>query len=46
MGGLFVVLEKIQEEAVYDNKTIAARSFGSFSTAPKSVFGLLIRIKK
>ena len=42
-GRLFAVLEKIQEEAIRGNETIAARFFGSASTTPKSVFGLLIR---
>lgn len=42
-GRLFAVLEKVQEESIKSNETIAARFFGSASTTPKSVFGLLIR---
>lgn len=42
-GRLFAVLEKIQEDAIGGNETIASRFFGSASTAPKSIFGMLIR---
>lgn len=42
-GRLFAVLEKLQQEATNSNETIASRFFGSASTAPSSVFGLLIK---
>jgi CRISPR-associated protein Csd1 len=42
-GRLFAVLEKIQVEAIHANETIAARFFGSASTVPKSIFGMLIQ---
>ncbi|MEK5036736.1 type I-C CRISPR-associated protein Cas8c/Csd1 [Sporosarcina sp. FSL K6-3457] len=42
-GRLFAVLEKVQEDAIGGNETIASRFFGSASTAPKSIFGMLIR---
>lgn len=43
MGRLFAVLEKIQQEAINPQSTIAAKFFGSASTAPRSVMGMLIR---
>lgn len=42
-GRLFAVLEKLQQEATNSKETIASRFFGSASTAPQSVFGLLIK---
>ncbi len=42
-GRLFAVLEKIQQEAINSNSTIASKFFGSASTAPRSVMGLLVR---
>lgn len=42
-GRLFAVLEKLQQEATGAKETIASRFFGSASTAPRSVFGLLIK---
>lgn len=42
-GRLFAVLEKLQQDATNSKETIASRFFGSASTAPQSVFGLLIK---
>lgn len=42
-GRLFAVLEKIQKDAVGGNNTIASKFYGTASTVPRSVFGLLIR---
>lgn len=42
-GRLFAVLEKLQQDATGSNETIASRFFGSASTAPHSIFGLLIK---
>lgn len=42
-GRLFAVLEKLQQEATRSNETIASKFYGSASTTPQSVFGLLIK---
>ncbi|MBE3102741.1 MAG: type I-C CRISPR-associated protein Cas8c/Csd1 [Bacilli bacterium] len=42
-GRLFAVLEKIQKDAVRGNETIASKFYGTASTVPRSIFGLLIR---
>lgn len=42
-GRLFAVLEKIQKDAVGGNETIASKFYGTASTVPRSIFGLLIR---
>jgi CRISPR-associated protein Csd1 len=42
-GRLFAVLEKLQVKATNPNETIASRFFGSASTTPQAVFGLLIK---
>lgn len=42
-GRLFAILERIQERATNAEGTIAGKFFGSASTTPRSVMGLLIR---
>lgn len=42
-GRLFAVLEKVQQDATTSNETIASRYFGSASTTPQAIFGLLIK---
>lgn len=45
-GRLFAVLETVQYEAVRGNETIASRYYAAASTAPRSIFGLLLRNSK
>lgn len=42
-GRLFAVLEKIQQDAIGSEQTIASKYFGAASTTPKAIMGLLIR---
>src|SRR5699024_5939752 len=42
-GRLFAVLEVMQSTATNATETIASRYFGSASTTPKAIFGLLIK---
>lgn len=43
IGKIFAILEKIQREAIPTENTIASKFFGSASTTPNAVMGLLIR---
>lgn len=42
-GRIFAILEKIQRQAINSDNTIATKFFGSASTTPRAVMGLLIR---
>lgn len=42
-GRLFAVLEELQQKATNSRERLSSRYFGSASTAPKSIFGLLIK---
>lgn len=42
-GRVFAVLEKIQQDSIASDNTIASKFFGSASTTPRSVMGLLVR---
>lgn len=43
LGRVFAVLEKIYGEAIGSKDTLGSRFFGSASTTPRAIFGLLIR---
>ena len=43
LGRTFAVLEKIHQEAIGSKDTLASRFFGSASTTPLAVFGMLIK---
>lgn len=43
IGRVFAILEKIHREAIASKNTIASKFFGSASTTPNAVMGLLIR---
>lgn len=43
LGRTFAVLEKIHQEAIGSKDTLGSRFFGSASTTPRAVFGMLIK---
>lgn len=43
LGRTFAVLERIHQEAINSKETLGSRFFGSASTTPRAIFGLLIR---